>query len=119
MADIVRAIDDSPLFKLLTDCVMSAPGFLARGLSNVVQGATEIAGGVVAGISAIKENIGATMSGPDRSDGQEQGVKLGRSADLHMGRVSQQDLGQYGVTMDDVVAPTVGAKMQQSVGVSV
>ena len=69
-ADIIRAIDESPLLNLLKECGKAAPGLFARATNAVLDSAGAAIGGAVAvckGTAAMGSSIFSGPSGPEIS----------------------------------------------------
>ena len=118
MGDAVSSIDNSPLFRMLTDMVMEGPSMLMRAVSRTAATVTE---SVTAGVSALKEGIGNIASSSGQSiheSAAEVAPKLGRSANFHMYGV-EADASAYAANHNDIRVPTVGAKSaQQGAGIN-
>lgn len=69
-SQIAQAIDSSPLLRLLGECIMGAPGFLARGANAVLDGAVELGSGAMSfakGTASMGSSIFSGPGGPEIS----------------------------------------------------
>jgi len=100
MSDIVRAIDESPLLRLLGECLMAAPGFLGKIASGAVQTASEVGSSVGQAFSAVKDvalGSGVSMGrdGPEISPVRERVQEIAPPSRVEATHVDMSELGSF------------------------
>lgn len=102
-SQIIQAIDSSPLLRLLGECLMAAPGMLARGANAMLDGAVELGGGAMSfakSTASMGSSIFSGPSGPEISPVRTPEISA-PAVEPSRFHVAMEDLGQFS-------APTFG-----------